>query len=95
MIELPEGYDLKQAYNDLMYLAVRLQRLEEFAENIWEAVRDEHYLQEGINSFGMNNRLLEVEEKYRNLTEYIGHTAMPAITKLNERFDKTKGYTIE
>ena len=82
MLELPDGYTLQQAYNDIMFLAHRVKELEGFTDNTWDAVEGEHWVQDALSSYKMSQRLEEVEEKFTGLMANYGSYAMPLLTQL-------------
>jgi len=89
MIEPPEGYDLRQVYNDLLFLGVRLKKLEDLVDNIWHIVEGECFNQEVFTSMKMDTRLEEVEAKQEGLmANYAEH--LPSIQNAEEHLVKAK-----
>jgi len=67
MKELPEGYTLQQAYNDILTLGTLLNHVDQFAENMWELMRSENFIQEEFFSTKMEWRMQELEDKMKGL----------------------------
>lgn len=90
MIKAPDGYNLDQVFNDIMYLAVRLKALEDHVSNIWDVISSELSFQEGISSLGVHYRLLELEEKYKGLIENYGSFAIPLLREFELKSKKVE-----
>ena len=89
MLELPENFTLQQAYNDIIYLAVRLKKLEDLVDNIWHIVEGECFNQEAFTTLKMDTRLKEVEDKQEGLmANYTAH--LPSIHNAEEHIEHSK-----
>jgi len=88
MLELPDNYTPQQAYNDMMYLGVRLKKLEDLVDNIWHILQNETVAQEAFTSLKMDTRLKELEDKQEGLmANYTEH--LPSIQNAEKHIESS------
>ena len=100
MNEAPEGYDINQAYNDIIYLGARLRFFENFLEELLEAVKDdsqfqthelfkhmtdEYVLGKALKPYHVDKRINALGEEMDGLKI---HYTTETIPKVNELYEK-------
>jgi len=103
MKDTPEGYDINQAYNDVIYLGMRQAALEDAIEE-WSEFITAELLKQGIR-IHKNKRSFEYfkgtlnmthkqnYERFESLFKYLAHKkkAPPNIRKLNTLYSRGVG----
>jgi len=71
MKELPEGYTLEQAYNDILFLAHRNADLHARIDMLHDLYFDEAHQVKMVDIIEMDYRMEELEGKYGGVMKYL------------------------